>query len=159
MTVVFQDYARYALTAAENVGLADLSRLDDRAGIATATARAGADAVVATLPNGLDTPLGRQFDDGLELSIGQWQKLALARAFFRDAPLQILDEPTSALDAQAEYDVYLRFQELTHGRTTLLISHRFSTVRMADRILVLEGGRIVEAGSHAELVTLGGRYR
>jgi ATP-binding cassette, subfamily B, bacterial len=158
MTVVFQDYARYALTAAENVGLADLDRLEDRAGIAAATVRAGADAVVATLPNGLDTPLGRQFDDGLELSIGQWQKLALARAFFRDAPLQILDEPTSALDAQAEYDVYLRFQELTHGRTTLLISHRFSTVRMADRILVLEGGRIVEAGSHAELVALGGRY-
>ncbi|MGH2369733.1 MAG: ABC transporter ATP-binding protein [Chloroflexota bacterium] len=158
MTVVFQDYARYALTAGQNIGLADVERMNDRGTLAEAAKKAGADEVIATLPDGYATPLGRQFEGGQELSIGQWQKLALARAFFRDAPLQILDEPTSALDAQAEYDVYLRFQELRQGRTTFLISHRFSTVRMADRIVVLDGGRVMEMGSHDALTRRGGVY-
>jgi ATP-binding cassette subfamily B protein len=158
IAAVFQDYARYQLTAGENIGLADLDRLADRAAIAAAAEQAGAGDVLASLPQGLDTPLGRQFEQGAELSIGQWQKLALARAFFREAPLQILDEPTAALDAQAEYDVYQRFRELSRGRTTILISHRFSTVRMADRILVLEDGRLVEEGPHDALVRAEGLY-
>jgi ATP-binding cassette subfamily B protein len=158
VAAIFQDYARYQLTAGENIGLADLTRIDDDQAIAAAAARAGADEVIATLPRGLATPLGRHFVEGVELSIGQWQKLALARAFFRRAPLQILDEPTAALDTQTEYAVYERFRELTRGRTTILISHRFATVRMADRILVLDEGRLVEEGSHAELMAAGRLY-
>ena len=157
-TVIFQDYARYHFTAGENIGLAAVSRRDDSEAIAAAAAQSGADEVIERLPRGYDTQLGREFEDGMELSIGEWQKVALARAFFREAQFQILDEPTAALDAQAEYDVYLRFRELTQGRTTLLISHRFSTVRMADRILVLDRGRLVEEGSHDALMARGGLY-
>ncbi len=157
-TVIFQDYARYHFTAGENIGLAAVSRRDDGEAIAAAAAQSGADEVIERLPHGYDTQLGREFEDGMELSIGEWQKVALARAFFREAQFQILDEPTAALDAQAEYDVYLRFRELTQGRTTLLISHRFSTVRMADRILVLDRGRLVEEGSHDTLMARGGLY-
>jgi ATP-binding cassette subfamily B protein len=119
---------------------------------------AGTDEVAAALPDGYDTELTRRFEGGVDLSGGQWQKVALARGFMRDAALVILDEPTAALDADAEYHLFQRFRALVAGKTALLISHRFSTVRMTDHILVLEGGRIVEAGSHDELLKSGGRY-
>jgi ATP-binding cassette subfamily B protein len=157
MGVIFQDFVRYELTAGENIGLGRLDALGDPARLRAAAARAGAGDLLDQLPEGLDTPLGREIG-GRELSGGEWQKLALARAFVRDCPLLVLDEPTAALDVQTEYDIYTRFRELTHDRATVLISHRFSTVRLADHILVLEDGRVVEAGSHAELVARGGRY-
>ena len=155
--VIFQDFVRYELTAGENIGLGQVEARHDTARLHAAAAKAGADAVIAALPNGLATPLGRQFG-GRELSGGEWQKLALARAFVRDCALLVLDEPTAALDVQTEYEVYTRFQELTRDRTTLLISHRFSTVRMADRILYLADGRIQEAGTHTDLLTHDGAY-
>ncbi|SRR5579885_3190840 len=156
--VIFQDYATYQLTVRENIGVGQVARLADTAAVADAARRAGAGEVVARLPDGYDTMLGKWFDGGHQLSGGEWQKVALARAFMRDAQVLVLDEPTAALDAQAEYELFARLKALAAGRTTLFISHRFSTVRMADRILVLEGGRLIEAGSHAELMALGGRY-
>ena len=157
MGVIFQDFVRYELTAGENIGLGQVEARHDEARLHAAAAKAGADAVIAALPNGPATKLGRQFG-GRELSGGEWQKLALARAFVRDCALLVLDEPTAALDVQTEYEVYQRFQELTRDRTTLLISHRFSTVRMADRILYLADGRIQEAGMHADLLAHDGEY-
>jgi ATP-binding cassette subfamily B protein len=156
--VIFQDYATYQLTVRENIGVGQIARLTDTEAVADAAQRAGAGEVVARLPDGYDTMLGKWFDGGHQLSGGEWQKVALARAFMRDAQVLVLDEPTAALDAQAEYELFTRLKALAAGRTTLFISHRFSTVRMADRILVLEGGRLIEAGSHAELMALGGRY-
>ena len=157
MGVIFQDFVRYELTAGENIGLGQVEALSDSDRLHTAAARAGADTLLRQLPQGLDTQLGREFG-GRELSGGEWQKLALARAFVRDCAILVLDEPTAALDVQTEYAVHQRFQELTRDRTTVLISHRFSTVRMADRILYLADGRIQEAGTHADLLAHNGEY-
>ncbi|WP_437607517.1 ABC transporter ATP-binding protein [Sorangium sp. So ce834] len=157
--VVFQDFNQYQLTLRENVGLGSLDHLGDEPRIARAVSEGGADEVVTAVPGGLDAQLGRWFKDGVELSGGQWQKIALARAFMREqADILVLDEPTAALDAEAEHAVFQRFRSLSKGRTTIVISHRFPTVRMADRIVVLDGGRIVEQGTHDELVARGQRY-
>ncbi|HQR30244.1 MAG TPA: ABC transporter ATP-binding protein [Anaeromyxobacteraceae bacterium] len=158
MGAVFQDFVRYQFTAAENVGLGNPAALGDRARIEEAVRRAGADDLVRSMPQGLDTVLGGWFESGHELSAGQWQKLAIARAFMRDAEVLVLDEPTASIDAESEHQLFLRFRELAAGRTAIVISHRFSTVRMADRIAVLQGGRLAELGSHAELMARGGRY-
>jgi len=156
--VIFQDYMRYELLAKENIGFGKIENLDDFDRIASAAQKSMAFQVIAKLPNGYDQMIGRRFDGGVDLSGGEWQKFALARAYMRDAQLLILDEPTATLDARAEYEVFRRFAELTQGKMAVLISHRFSTVRMADRILVLEGGRIREQGTHNHLVALGGQY-
>jgi ATP-binding cassette subfamily B protein len=156
--VIFQDYVQYHLTARENVWLGNVDLPPDHEQIAVAARYAGADEVISRLPHGYETVLGKWFEDGEELSIGEWQKVALARAFLREAPILVLDEPTSALDARAEYQVFETFRQLAAGRTAILISHRFSTVRLADRIYVLNGGRIVESGTHTELMNRGGTY-
>jgi ATP-binding cassette subfamily B protein len=155
---MFQDYAMYQLSAGENIGVGNVERVDDPLAVIEAAERGGADDVIAGLPKGYATTLGKWFDDGHQLSGGQWQKVALARAFMRDAQLLILDEPTSALDARAEHDLFARIKELAAGKMAVFISHRFSTARMADRIIVLEHGEIVEAGTHFELMELGGQY-
>ncbi len=156
--VIFQDFMRYEMTARENiaVGRAEVPHTDRE--IEYAAQKSLASEVVAKLQEGYDQMLGRRFESGVDLSGGEWQKLALARAYLRDAQLLILDEPTASLDARSELEVFERFAELTEGKMALLISHRFSTVRMADRIVVLEGGRLVEEGSHSQLMALGGRY-
>ena len=156
--VIFQDYVTYYLTASRNIGVGKVEAIDDRDGIRVAAAKSGASAVIEKLPNTYDSMLGKWFEQGQQLSGGEWQKIALARAFMRDAQLLILDEPTSSLDPQAEYEVFARFRELTAGKSAIFISHRFSTVRLAYRILVLENGGLLEQGSHAELLALGGRY-
>jgi ATP-binding cassette subfamily B protein len=157
--VLFQDFNQYQLTVGENVSLGSVEHRDDIPRIGRAVDRGGAKEVVDKLAAGLETPLGHWFKDGTELSGGQWQKVALSRAFMREeADILVLDEPTAALDAAAEHAVFERFQELARGRTTILISHRFPTVRMADRIVVLGGGSVVEAGTHDELVARGGTY-
>jgi ATP-binding cassette, subfamily B, bacterial len=155
---MFQDFVSYQATASENIGLGDLPLVEDRPAIEEASRKAGADGLISGLPEGYDTSLGKWFDDGANLSGGEWQKVALGRAFMRDVPILILDEPTSALDAQAEYELFARLRALASGRTAVYISHRFSTVRQADRILFLEHGKLVEEGTHAELMALGGRY-
>ena len=154
---VFQDFVRFELTAGQNIGLGDVQAIRDSERIRAAASKAGAVELLENLPDGPDTWIGREFG-GRELSGGEWQKLALARAFMRDSQLLVLDEPTANLDVQTEYEIYLRFGRLTRDCTTLLISHRFSTVRMADRIIYLADGRIKEEGSHADLMALGGQY-
>jgi ATP-binding cassette subfamily B protein len=156
--VIFQDFMRYEMTARENieVGRIEVEHTIDE--LEYAAQKSLAKEVIAKLHGGFDQMLGRRFEGGVDLSGGEWQKLALARAYLRDAQLLILDEPTAALDARSELEVFERFAELTMGRWPLLISHRFSTVRMADRIVVLEAGRLVEEGNHSQLIALGGRY-
>jgi ATP-binding cassette subfamily B protein len=156
--VIFQDYVRYQLSAQENIGIGRVDHIEDRGHVEVAAIKGGADEVVAKLPKGYETRLGRWFSDGHELSGGQWQKLALARGFMRDSQILILDEPTSALDAKTEYELFARMRELTCGRTAIFISHRFSTVRLADHILVIEDGRVIEQGTHQELLVLNGHY-
>ncbi|HLZ89150.1 MAG TPA: ABC transporter ATP-binding protein [Puia sp.] len=158
MGVIFQDYLRYQMTMAQNIAVGNIVHKEDRTLIEAAAQQSLANVLAERLPGRYDQELGRRFRQGVELSGGEWQKVALARAYMRDAQLLILDEPTAALDARAEYEVFQRFSELTKGRTAVLISHRFSTVRMADRILVLDKGQLLEIGSHEELLRKGGRY-
>jgi len=158
MGVIFQDFVRYNLSAGENIGVGLVEAMGDDARIRDAARRGMADEVIAGLPGGYDQLIGRRFKMGVDLSGGQWQKIAIARAYMRDAQVMILDEPTAALDARSEFEVFQRFKELSDNRTAVLISHRFSSVRMADRILVLAGGRTEASGTHAELMTQGGRY-
>lgn len=156
--VIFQDFVRFHLSAGENIAVGQIDAREDAARVHAAARLSLADAVIERLPGGYDQPLGKRFRDGVELSGGEWQKIAIARAYMRDAEVLILDEPTAALDARSEYEVFQRFRNLSAGKTAVLISHRFSTVRMADRIIVLDGGRIEAIGSHAELLAAGGRY-
>ena len=156
--VIFQDFVRYDFLLKENIAVGHIEDLGNDPAIRTAASRSLADQVVGRVAGGYDQMLGRRFDGGVDLSGGEWQKVALARAYLRDAQVLILDEPTAALDARAEYEVFLRFAELTAGKMAVLISHRFSTVRMADRTLVLQGGRLLEQGTHDELVARGGLY-
>ena len=159
--VIFQDYVNYYMTAQENIGVGRVDKIEQRELVMSAARKSGANAVIEQLPHGYDTMLGRWFKDlkeSTQLSGGEWQKIALARAFMRDARILVLDEPTSALDAQAEHEVFTHFRQLTEGKTAVFISHRFSTVRLADRIFVIENGSILESGSHRELIALHGRY-
>ena len=158
MGVIFQDFVRYNLTARDNIAVGRIEARADQARIAEAAGRSQADRVVARLPGRYDQMIGKRFKNGVELSGGEWQKLAIARAYMREAEVLILDEPTAALDARAEYEVFRRFKELSEGRTAILISHRFSSVRMADRILVLADGKVEAQGTHDELVAQEGRY-
>ncbi|KUG09511.1 ABC transporter ATP-binding protein [Solirubrum puertoriconensis] len=156
--VIFQDFVRFQLPAGQNIAVGRIDERQNQGRIEDAASRSLADTVIGKLPGGYEQMIGRRFAGGVDLSGGEWQKIALGRAYMRDAQLLILDEPTAALDARAEHEVFLRFAELTKGKTAVLISHRFSTVRMADRILVIEHGQFVEIGSHQELLARGGRY-
>ena len=156
--VIFQDFMRYEMTARENIGVGLIDQVGNLSRLQQSARKSLAHDVVQRLPSGYEQMLGRRFDGGVDLSGGEWQKLALARAYLRDAQVLVLDEPTSALDARSEYEVFQRFAELTTGKMALFISHRFSTVRMADRIVVLENGRIAEEGNHDALTRRGGRY-
>ncbi len=158
MGVIFQDFVRYNLSAGDNIAVGRIDARDDRARIERAAERSQADGVISHLPAGYAQMIGKRFKNGVELSGGEWQKMAIARAYMREAEVLILDEPTAALDARAEFEVFQRFKELSKGKTAVLISHRFSSVRMADRILVLADGKVEAAGTHRELVSQRGRY-
>ena len=155
---VFQDFARYHLTIRQNIGLGDVRRVDDVDSIADAACKAGLDALIESQPSGLDTRLGKMFSDGVDISLGQWQRLAIARALFRDAPVVILDEPSASLDPQAEAALFDLLHVLCHDRIVLFVSHRFATVRSADVVMVLDQGEVVELGSHDSLMSDGGLY-
>jgi ATP-binding cassette subfamily B protein len=158
MGVIFQDFMRYEMTARDNIAVGKVEAIDNLPLLQEAARKSMADPTIARLPHAYDQMLGRRFEQGVDISGGEWQKVALARAYLRDAQLLILDEPTAALDARSEFEVFQRFAELTAGKMALFISHRFSTVRAADRIIVLENGKIAEEGSHDQLARLGGRY-
>jgi ATP-binding cassette, subfamily B, bacterial len=158
ISVVFQDFVHFNLSALENVWFGDVNSQPELSQVSQAAVYSGADAVIHGLPNGYQSNLGTWFEDGQELSAGEWQKVALARAFFRDASIVVLDEPSSALDPLAEAELFSKFRQLIGDRTAILVSHRFSTVRMADRICVFDQGRIIESGSHAELLEQKGHY-
>jgi ATP-binding cassette subfamily B protein len=156
--VIFQDYVKYHLTAADNIAVGRINDRNNEERIKEAAKRSLADTVIERLPDGYQQMIGRWFKQGTNLSGGEWQKIAIARAYMRDAQMLILDEPTAALDARAEHEVFKRFVELTHDKCAVLISHRFSTVRMADRIVVLHQGKLLEQGTHRELLAAGGQY-
>ena len=156
--IIFQDYFRYQMTVSQNIAVGNIAEKENKELIINSAKQSLADALVQKLPGKYEQALGKRFNDGIELSGGEWQKIALARAYMKDAQLLILDEPTAALDARAEFEVFQRFSELTKGKTAVLISHRFSTVRMADRILVLDKGELLEQGSHEELLQMNSRY-
>ncbi|CAN7630339.1 ABC transporter ATP-binding protein/permease [Phyllobacterium sp. LjRoot231] len=158
MGVIFQDFVRYNLSASDNIAVGRIAYRDDHVRIAQAASRSQADGVIARLPGKYEQMIGKRFKNGVELSGGEWQKIAIARAYMREAEVLILDEPTAALDARSEFEVFRRFKELSQGKTAILISHRFSSVRMADRILVLADGKVEAAGTHEELVAQAGRY-
>jgi ATP-binding cassette subfamily B protein len=158
ISVIFQDYAQYHATARDNIWFGNIQRAPDDGGVEAAARSSGSDEFIAKLPERYETVLGKMFEEGEELSIGEWQKMALARAFFGDYRILVLDEPSSSLDARAEYELYSRFHELSRGRTVFLISHRLSTASMADRIFVLDGGKLVESGTHEELLHRQGAY-
>jgi ATP-binding cassette subfamily B protein len=156
-SVIFQDFMLYNLTAGENIRLGDISKSTEE-DISHAAESAGMDKVIASLPEGYNTAIGNLFDDSRELSWGEWQKIALARSLFRDAPVLVLDEPSSAMDADTEYEIFSRFRDIVKGRTVILISHRFTSVSLADRIIVMDKGRIIETGTHQELMKAMGMY-
>ena len=157
-SVVFQDFMLYNLSAGDNIRMGNIDEINPESGIKSSAENTGVHELINNLPNGYDTVIGNLFDDSRELSWGEWQKIALARALFRDAPVLILDEPSSALDADTEYDIFSRFREIVKGRTSILISHRFTNVSLADRIIVLDKGSIAETGTHDELMKRGGIY-
>jgi ATP-binding cassette subfamily B protein len=156
--IIFQDYLRFQMRVSDNIAVGNIQQKENTALIISAAEQSLASELVSRLPDGYEQMLGKKFQDGVELSGGEWQKVALARAYMRQAQVLILDEPTSALDARAEYEVFQRFADLTKGKTAVLISHRFSTVRMADRILVLQRGELVESGTHDALIHMQGMY-
>ena len=158
VALCFQDFARYQFTAGENIGVGRVANRDDEAAIVAAARQAGIDDVVRGLPDGYGTMLSKEYAGGVDLSGGQWQRIAIARCFFRNAPLVILDEPSAALDARAEEEVFRSLRELCADRAVVFISHRLSTATMADRVIVLEGGQIVEAGTHEDLIERRGTY-
>jgi ATP-binding cassette subfamily B protein len=158
ISAIFQDFGRFYFSAYENIGIGNISQVDDISRIEMAAERSGIHSDMRSLPLGYNTILGKLFDDGQELSMGQWQKLAIARALMRESMILILDEPTSSVDAKTEFEIFSRFSELTKERLSVLISHRFSTVCMADRIIVLDRGRIIEQGTHPDLMRLRGKY-